>query len=197
MFALLLYTKPSQKNRELTMFIAQQKKRDNIAEYLLYMWQLEDILRAYQLNMDSIQEALIAPSSLSDSQKNEAYQWYNELIGQMRAEGIEKEGHLKKNKLLLKELGEFHKQLLKSGNETKYVEVYYKTLPYIQELRSKTKDQEVHEIEICFTALYGYLLLKLQKKSISPETATAITQISDLLRHLAERYHQQQSNKRS
>lgn len=179
------------------MFIAQQKKRDNIAEYLLYMWQLEDILRAYQLNMDTIQEALIAPSSLSDSQKNEAYQWYNELIEQMRAEGIEKEGHLKQNELLLKKLGEFHRQLLKSGNETKYVEVYYKTLPYIQELRSKAKDQEVHEIEICFTALYGYLLLKLQKKSISPETATAITQISDLLRHLAEKYHQQQSNKRS
>ena len=34
------------------MFIAEQKKRDNIAEYLLYMWQLEDILRAYVLDFD-------------------------------------------------------------------------------------------------------------------------------------------------
>ena len=28
------------------MFVAKQKRHENIAEYLLYMWQVEDILRA-------------------------------------------------------------------------------------------------------------------------------------------------------
>lgn len=170
------------------MFIAEQKKRDNIAEYLLYMWQLEDILRAYEFDIERIQQALIDPTSHSDEKKNEARQWYMSLIEQMQSEGIEKEGHLFVNKELLKELSLFHAQLLKNPKELEYVQTYFKTLPFIQELRGKSKTQDLPEIEICFTALYGYLLLKLQKREISPETASAISQISNLLRSLSEKY---------
>lgn len=38
------------------MIIASQKKKENIAEYLLYMWQIEDIIRAYGLDIDQIQK---------------------------------------------------------------------------------------------------------------------------------------------
>lgn len=173
------------------MFIAEQKKRENIAEYLLYMWQLEDIMRAYEFDIDKIQKALIEPTSHSDESKIQARQWYLDLIEQMKSEGLEKDGHLFTNSELLKELGLFHSQLLKNPNELKYVEIYYKTLPFIKELRSKSKDNAVSEIEICFTALYGFLLLKLQKREISSDTATAIAQISNLLRSLSEKYHLQ------
>jgi flagellin-specific chaperone FliS len=173
------------------MFIAEQKKRENIAEYLLYMWQLEDIMRAYEFDIDKIQKALIEPISHSDEGKIDARQWYMGLIEQMKSEGLEKDGHLFTNSELLKELGLFHSQLLKNPNELKYVEIYYKTLPFIKELRSKSKDNAVSEIEICFTALYGFLLLKLQKREISSDTATAIAQISNLLRSLSEKYHLQ------
>ena len=30
------------------MYIAQSKRKENIAEYILYLWQLEDLLRALQ-----------------------------------------------------------------------------------------------------------------------------------------------------
>lgn len=173
------------------MFIAEQKKRENIAEYLLYMWQLEDIMRAYEFDIDKIQKALIEPTSHSDESKIQARQWYLGLIEQMKSEGLEKGGHLFTNSELLKELGLLHSQLLKNPNELKYVEIYYKTLPYIKELRLKSGDNAVSEIETCFTALYGFLLLKLQKKEISSDTATAIAQISNLLRSLSEKYHLQ------
>ena len=173
------------------MFIAEQKKRDNIAEYLLYMWQLEDILRAYEFDIDKIQKVLIDPTSHSDEKKSEARQWYMGLIEQMQSEGIEKEGHLIANNELLKELSLFHAQLLKNPKELEYVQTYFETLPFIQELRKKLKSQDLPEIEICFTALYGFLLLKLQKREISPDTASAISQISNLLRSLAEKYNLQ------
>ena len=173
------------------MFIAEQKKRDNIAEYLLYMWQMEDIFRAYEFDIDKIQKALIDPTSQSDEKKNEARLWYKSLIEQMQSEGIEKEGHLIANVELLKEVGLFHAQLLKNRDELKYLETYFKTLPFIQELRGKSKSQDLPEIEICFTALYGFLLLKLQKKDVSPDTASAISQISNLLRSLSEKYNLQ------
>ena len=170
------------------MFIAKQKKNENIAEYLLYMWQLEDMLRALHLDIDKIQEALIDPTDQSVEKKEEAHQWYRHIIDAMKAEGVEHEGHIEENIIILSELSDLHAQLLKNADESHYREVYYKTLPYIVELRAKSKDKEVSEMETCFTALYGYLLLKLQKKDVSSDTASAISQISSLLALLSERY---------
>ena len=171
------------------MFIAEQKKKENIAEYLLYMWQLEDILRAYEFDIDKVQKGLIDTTDYSDINKAEARKWYTKLIEQMKLENVEEKGHLNSNKELLNKLSAFHKDLLKNANETQYVETYYKTLPYIQELRAKLENQAMDEIEICFTALYGYLLLKLQKREISADTASAIIQISHLMRSLSEKYN--------
>ena len=35
------------------MIIARRKRKENIAEYLLYMWQVEDLIRANNFDMDS------------------------------------------------------------------------------------------------------------------------------------------------
>ena len=170
------------------MFIAEQKKRENIAEYMLYMWQLEDILRACVLDIDKVQHVLIDPTNYSTEKKEDARKWYLQLIEMMKQEGKEKEGHLEVNNILLSQLSDLHLSLLKDGLEKEYSETYFKTLPFIVELRSKSNVKDASEIEVCFTALYGYLLLKLQKKEVSTDTASAISQISALLRLLSERY---------
>jgi len=41
------------------MIIAQEKKKTNLAEYILYMWQVEDIIRAYQFDITKIEENII------------------------------------------------------------------------------------------------------------------------------------------
>ena len=51
------------------MIIASQKKKENIAEYLLYMWQIEDIIRAYGLDIDQIQKHIIDSYDLPEEQK--------------------------------------------------------------------------------------------------------------------------------
>ena len=170
------------------MFISEQKKKENVAEYLLYMWQLEDILRAYEFDIEKVQQALIDPTNYPEEKKLEARNWYKGLIEMMKSEGIEKEGHLEINKETLSRLTNLNLQLLKDANEKAYIEAYYKTLPYIVELRGKTNAKDVSEVEVCFTALYGFLLLKLQKKEISTDTISAISQISALLRILSEKY---------
>jgi len=73
------------------MITASVKKRENIAEYLLYMWQIEDIIRAYGLDSDRIQSEIIdSYSGLSDTQKKEMREWYESLIDMMRREDAEK-----------------------------------------------------------------------------------------------------------
>ena len=53
------------------MDIAQAKRRENIAEYILYLWQLEDLLRALQFSPEAIFSTLIAPrKDIADAQKH-------------------------------------------------------------------------------------------------------------------------------
>lgn len=172
------------------MFIAQQRREENIAEYLLYMWQIEDIIRANKLDMDLIESNIISRFSLSDSEKNELREWYRNLIDMMRLENVAEKGHLQVNKNVLTNLADLSLELLNSKKQQDYNALYYKTLSFIVELRAKGADKDKSEIETCFDALYGFLLLKLQNRDVSGETQAAISQISSFLRLLAEKYKQ-------
>jgi hypothetical protein len=163
-------------------------KRDNVAEYLLYMWQTEDILRACELDIDNVQQSIIDSVYQTEEERKEARDWYEGLIMMMKSEGIQKEGHLQINKNIIIELTDVHLRLLKDARESEYIALYYHTLPHIVALRAKAGDRNVPELETCFTALYGYLLLKLQQREISPETQAAVAQITAMLRLLSKKY---------
>lgn len=163
-------------------------KKENIAEYLLYMWQVEDLLRVYELDINRVQQYLIDPLSLPESEKASLRDWYEGLIIMMKSESLQKQGHLQVNKNVLIELTDLHLHLLNDPKESVYIASYYKTLPHIVALRAKSGQKNISELETCFTALYGYLLLKLQKKEISSETQKAVEQISAMLRILSEKY---------
>ena len=51
------------------MFIAQELRKNSIAEYLLYMWQVEDIIRAYGCSLSRIRKEYIDSFELDDEQK--------------------------------------------------------------------------------------------------------------------------------
>lgn len=170
------------------MLVAQKLKEENIAEYLLYMWQVEDLIRANGLDMDKIEQQIISRYDQPENVKAEIREWYGNLIDMMRREEVSERGHLIINKNVISELTELHLQLLESLSQEAYKEAYYKTLPFIVELRSKSPDKDIPELETCFSALYGFLLMRLQKKEISGETQAAISQISSFVRLLAQRY---------
>lgn len=163
-------------------------KQDNIAEYLLFMWQTEDLLRACELDIDKVQQSLIDSVDRTDEETKNIRDWYEGLILMMKSEGLQKEGHLQINKNLLIDLTDVHLRLLKDPKESEYIGTYYNTLPHIVTLRAKSGNMKASELETCFTALYGFLLLKLQKREISGETQTAVAQITALLRLLSKKY---------
>lgn len=176
------------------MLIAKQKRKENIAEYLIYMWQIEDIVRANKLNIDDIQRNIIDKFDQSESVKIEMREWYESLIDMMRSEDVVEHGHLQINKNVLSALTELHNQLLNDPQESDYIASYYKTLPFIVELRAKNQETDTPELETCFSALYGYLILRLQRKEVSGDTQAAIAQISSLLRRLSEKYIKENIN---
>lgn len=170
------------------MIIAKQKRKENIAEYLLYMWQVEDLIRANNFDMESIKRTVIDKYDQPEDVKKEIEQWYEELIEMMRSEGVKEKGHIQLNKNVIIALTDLHNRLLKSSKEMVYGGAYYKVLPAIVQLRAKSGGEEIPEIETCFNAIYGYLMLKMQGKEISAETLESIKQISSFLAILADKY---------
>lgn len=171
------------------MITASVKKRENIAEYLLYMWQIEDLIRANQLDIDKIQKNIIDNyKDLDESQRKEMRDWYESLIDMMRREGVADSGHLQLNKNVIISLDDLNRRLLADNKFASYSAQFYHTLPIIVELRAKSGDNKVGEIETCFNALYGILLLRLQGKEISEETKQATAQISKFLALLSHYY---------
>ena len=171
------------------MFTASAKKKENIAEYLLYMWQIEDIIRVYDLDMERISTNIVdAYTDLSAEQRTMLYEWYESLIDMMRSEGVAQQGHLQLNKNVIIDLTDLHLRLLKSTREPFYTAAFYKALPYIVELRAKSQGAQVGEIETCFNALYGILMLRLQKREVSADTLKAMKDITAFVTVLAEKY---------
>lgn len=177
------------------MIIASQKRKENIAEYLLYMWQIEDMIRANGLDIDRIKANIIDKYDLTDSQRKEMTEWYESLIDMMRREDVQQSGHLQMNKNVLGQLVALHQALLKDPRFGDYTAEFYRTLPYIVELRSKGGEDKVGEIETCFNALYGMLMLRLQSKEITPATQAAIKQISRFIAVLSHDFHLDEADK--
>ena len=170
------------------MFISQQLKQQSIAEYLIYMWQVEDLIRAYGCDQERICQELVA--RYPAEQQVELAQWYEDLIEMMRREEVMQTGHLQINRNVITWLTDLHLQLLASSKFPYYNAAYYKALPFIVELRAKGVNKGEPELETCFEALYGILLLKLQKKEIGEETKRAQEAITTLLSMLSTYYIQ-------
>lgn len=152
------------------------------------MWQIEDLIRANGFDMERIRKTVIDPYPLLDEQKTEMARWYEDLIQMMHDEGVMEKGHLQINRNIIIWLTDLHLRLLRSPKFPYYSAAYYKALPFIVELRAKGADREEPELETCFEAMYGILLLKLQKKEVSEATRKAIKTIGDLLAMLAGYY---------
>ena len=169
------------------MFISQQLRKENIAEYVLYMWQVEDIIRAYGCNLSLLRKEYISRFDYTEEQREEMTDWYGNLIRMINQEGCREKGHLQVNKIVVQQMAELHAQLLDSPKFPFYSAEYYKVLPFIVELRSKG-DKETGEIETCLNALYGTMLLRLQHKDITPNTANAVKEIATFLGMLSDYY---------
>lgn len=170
------------------MFIAKELRKKSIAEYLLYMWQIEDIIRAMGCSLPLIRKAYISKfTDYTDEQKEDEIDWFGNLVRMMNEEGKRDQGHLNINDIIVRDLMDLHQRLLQSNRFPIYNAEYYKVLPFIVELRGKG-DKNISEIETCLDALYGIMMLRMQKKEISPETEHAIKEISTFIGMLSDYY---------
>lgn len=167
------------------MLVAQQKRKENIAEYILYLYQIEDLIRAFQLDIDLIENQLVSNYQVDEKTKKEILDWYRNLLIMMEKEGITKTGHLQFLTNLIHDLNEIHLKLMDTETDQMYVQTFQAVAGLITELKQKNKKAN-NDIQICLDAIYGYLLLKIQKKEITEETSEAVKRLSSWLGALSK-----------
>ena len=112
------------------MKIAQQLSRKSRIEHLLYLWQVEDILRAYDLNFDRVKAEYLSRFTFdNDNDRAANEKWYEDHCQMMIGEGLRERGHLQIHEHLLQELEETHQRLLQDDKYPYYRQMYYKVLP--------------------------------------------------------------------
>ena len=175
------------------MKIAHHLKDTNIAEYVLYMFQLEDTLRAYDCDPDRLADEYVSRFGWSEDEKEAEADWLAELCIMMREEGKTESGHLLSNLGTISLLTDLHLELLDSPKHAFYSAAYYKALPYIVEFRSKSHGEEALELQNCFDMLYAVMLLRLQKREISKGTQEAVAAVSQLVALLADAWRKEKT----
>lgn len=149
-----------------------KSKKENIAEYILYLWQMEDYLRAFPAQADATAEL-------------------HELNEMMHREGIVDSGHLQLAQNALSELEELHSRLLQE--DAIYRAAIIRLTPSLNLLKAKTDRPTMSDIEACLLLLYQIMLLRLQKREITPQTTSVQQKATQLLQFLSKTYHDHQT----
>jgi hypothetical protein len=169
--------------------IAERKKAQNIGEYLIYMYQMEDLIRSYQGNLEEIYTYVISHYPVPEEERQEIKGWFGDFAAQMHAEDLLKKGHLKSLQEIVNSLLELHYQLLKS--DAGYVQTFHQVKPHLLEAIDAAAGEEVgNEIQICLNGVYGLLLCRLLGKPVSEQQLEAADAFGNVLSHLNFIYQQ-------
>ena len=147
-----------------------KNKKENIAEYILYLWQLEDYLRAFP-------EAAEGNEELSD------------ILRMMHADDVMDGGHIQLAQIALKELELLSDDIM--TQEATYRAAIIRITPALNMLKARTDRPTMTNIEACLVLLYQIMLLRLQKREISAETQEVQQQATGILQYLSKTYYKQ------
>ena len=166
---------------------AAVKKKENIAEYIIFMYQTEDLILTYELNLDDILEYVIQHMSKDTEVIKEQLLWYADIIDQMKREDIfDNKKRLRSTQGYVDRLTGLHEKLLVSAGP--YQGIYAKAKKDIHHHIDLSANTIRNPVQICLNGIYGMLLLKLNGKKVSDEQQTTLTRFGAVLEYLSEAY---------
>lgn len=174
------------------MIISRNKKHNDIAGYVLYMWQIEDLIRAAGLNMDTLEKTVISQYEQPEDVKAELREWYENLVTMMKNEKKEEAGHIQAITNTVDDMNRLHVQLMNSSKEAAYQNQFMKAVPLIKELETKMKPTPKHDVELMLAAMYNAFVLKLKGQKITEGTNDALKVFGKTLSMLSAKYREDQ-----
>lgn len=170
------------------MIPAEVKKKENIAEYIVHMYQTEDLILTYNFNLNEIHEYVIKHMSKDEVILKELLLWYADIIDQMQSEKIaNSKRRLSSTQVYVDELTKMHNTLLESDDD--YSRTYSKAKGDIVQYIKLSDNSIINPIQICLNGIYGMLLLKLNGKKITPNQQKTLTAFGAVLACLSKEYN--------
>jgi len=171
--------------------VAENKKKHNIGEYIIYMYQMEDLIKSYNYNIEDIRQYVVSHYPIPEEEKTAVAIWFDFLINRMKTEGIENKGHLSDVQREVDTLAKIHWELLKTDKD--YFEIYQKAKPHIIDFVLSAEGQDLgHEIQICLNGIYGLLLCRLTGKKVPEELQQSAEAFGSVLSYLSLVYKERE-----
>lgn len=163
-------------------------QQENVAEYLLYLYQIEAMVRTLDLDIAKIEEVILLPTFSDAAILKDQLDWYRNLVLEMQQRGLHKEGHSEQVEEILMELIYLHNTILTILNDTKYKALCEQSNEALQAFKAKANMVQKHDIEALLHAMFMKLQLKMKKQEISPETEAAFDLFRIQLAYLSKSY---------
>ena len=171
------------------MDIAQAKRKENIAEYILYLWQIEDLLRALQFSPEAIYSQLVAPRDVEEEQKHIFLLWYMDIVNLLRKEGKDESGHLEHTLHIIADMHNLHLQLMHHPIGEHYRKTFARLAPQLPSLRAMVQKEEISDTELAFRALYATMLYRIKgDKKREEAIRDTMELVSPVVAELADMY---------
>lgn len=171
------------------MTIAEKKKSENIIEYILYLWQMQDLVRAAGMDLSTVRLFLATAEDEEDFDLQAEMEWFGAMIKTMKSNSLEKKGNLPEIDELLIELNYLHHTLLDLIKDAAYQSLWGKVQPVVNEFLERSSNKHMNPVEAMLTGLYGLLVLRLKGEEATPETMSALESFKKSLSSLGSHYH--------
>jgi len=168
------------------MLIAEKKRKESISEYMIFMYQTEDLIRAYNFNLEEIYKYVIQHFPVEDNMKTRIKAWYRKIANQMKKESIKESGHLEELNQLTRELSQFNLELLKSDQS--YRQLFDQAKVHINRSSPLSNGQLTNPVQVCLNGIYGLLMLRLNGKPVDEELKQGAQAFGDVLSYLSFKY---------
>jgi len=170
------------------MIPAEIKKKENIAEYIIHMYQTEDLIKTFKLDLDEIFEYVIKHMSKDAPELKQLLLWYAELIEAMHVEKVIETGQrLESTQEYVKVLSSLHEKLLASDEPYRKI---YDLAKFDIHNHIEASDGKIDDpIQVCLNAVYGKLLISLNGKKLGLEQEELVKRLAEVLAYLSKKYH--------
>ncbi|KYG71227.1 hypothetical protein AWW68_18640 [Roseivirga spongicola] len=173
------------------MLLADKKKQENISEYIIYMYQTELLIRNFDFDIEKIKIHVfgnIPDEKMSEEKREDELNWYQEVIGQMKSEGLEQEGHLSYVQGEVQKLSDLSMKLLVENED--YQTIFNAARPALRESIQASEGLVNNPVQACLNGVFGLLLARMNGKQVPDETMEQIEHFGNVLSMLSHSYRE-------
>lgn len=170
--------------------IATEKLHSNVSEFIIYMYQMEDLIRIYGFNLEDIRKYVIHHFPIQDTEKKHIEEWFKDLMCRMEKQKVQERGHLAEVQIYVDELLRLKEKLLPKDSD--FAAIYNAARPHIRESIIESEGTVKSDIQACLNGIYGLLLCRMNDRQVPEELEEALEHFGNVLSYLSYHYKEEQ-----